>query len=132
MNLVKSRAALAAFAALAALWLSGCMSENESFIQGTWRYDDWHLAEIVSENDLTIIWFFSAGTFTYQACCFNMDVEFGGRYRILESSEDQLVLELYNTYGTGTRMDGQVYINIDRETGTLEIQSAKPFYKLGP
>lgn len=131
-TVVKSRPAIAVLACLAAFWLASCMSDNEKYIQGTWQYDDWHLAEVVSESDLTIIWFFSAGTFTYQACCFNADIEFGGRYRILESTEEGMVLELYNTYGTGTQMDGQVWINFDREAGTLEIQGAEPFYKKGP
>jgi hypothetical protein len=79
-----------------------------------------------------VVWFFSGGTFTYQACCFNTDIEFGGRYRILDSSENVLTLEIYNTYGTGSRMDGEIRIVIDRDEGTLSIQGAKPFNKLGP
>jgi hypothetical protein len=132
MNEPHTRLPLLALAGLALLLLSGCLGENEQFIQGTWEYNDAHLAEIVSESDLTVVWYFSAGTFTYQACCFNLDLEFGGRYRILDSTGDVMTLELYNTFGTGSRMDGEIRIELDRAAGTLNIQGTEPFYKLGP
>ncbi|HUF38274.1 MAG TPA: hypothetical protein VMN57_07115 [Anaerolineales bacterium] len=132
MNDGKLRLALISFATASALLLGGCMGENEQRIQGTWEYFDEHLAEIAGESQLTVVWHFSAGTFIYQACCFNVDIEFGGGYRIIDSSADQLTLELYNTYGTGARMDGEIGIVINRETGTLNIQGAEPFRKVGP
>jgi hypothetical protein len=43
-----------------------------------------------------------------------------------------MTLELYNTFGTGSRMDGEIRIELDRAAGTLNIQGTEPFYKLGP
>ena len=120
------------FAAILLGLLAGaCQDPNDAYIQGTWEYRDAHLDEVVGESHLTIVWFFSGGSFTYQACCFNMDLEVGGRYRILDSSEDRLTIELYNTYGSGSRFGGEVLILIDRETGTLNIQGTTPFYRPG-
>ena len=122
------------FIAIFLLGLSvvGCTNTNDDFIQGSWTYRSEHLAEIVGEKDLIVTWFFSGGTFTYQACCFNIDIEVGGRYRILESTEDHLTLELYNTYGSGNRFEGEVIIKIDRANNELNIQGDGPFRKLGP
>ena len=117
---------------LICLAAAGCTDTNDDFIQGSWTYRSDHLAEIVSESDLIVTWFFSRGTFTYQACCFNLDIEVGGRYRIIESTEDRLTIELYNTYGSGNRFEGEVLIKIDRANNELNIQGDGPFQKLGP
>lgn len=111
---------------------ASCQDPNDAFIQGTWEFQFDHLDDMISEEHLTVVWFFSGGNFTYQSCCFNMDIEAGGRYRILDSSEDRLTIELYNTYGTGSRFGGEILILLDRENNQLTIQGEGPFQRLGP
>jgi hypothetical protein len=114
------------------LLAANCQDPNDAYIQGAWEFNSDHLAEIVSEEHLTVIWFFSGGSFTYQSCCFNMDIDVGGRYRILDSSEDRITIELYNTYGSGSRFGGEILIVIDRENDEINIQGTGPFHRLGP
>ncbi len=114
------------------LLLTSCMGASESSIQGTWEYSEEHLMPIAGEQHLTVIWFFNNGTFSYQACCFNVDQEITGRYRILEEDGDILILELYNTRGASFRLNTEIRVKIDRESDTLNIQGAGPFHRLGP
>ena len=112
--------------------LSGCMDANEEFIQGIWRYQSAHLDEMTSESALIIIWGFSGGTFSYDACCFNIDEHTTGRYQIVESSEDKIVLQLMNVRGSGANYEGaQVVIFLDRENDTLKINRGDPFIRWG-
>ena len=116
---------------LAAL-LSGCMDANEEFIQSIWRYQDAHLDEMTSESALIVIWGFSGGTFSYDACCFNIDEHLTGRYQIVESTEDKITIRLTNVQGSGTNYDGaEVIIRLDRVNDTLAIGRGGPFIRWG-
>lgn len=120
------------FLLLAALLLTGCMGDAEKSIQGTWEWRSEHLMTKASEQHLTVIWFFNNGTFSYQACCFNIDEEISGRYRVISVEENILMLELYNMRGSQYRLASEVRIKINPDDGSLTIQSASPFYKLEP
>lgn len=112
--------------------LTGCMGPAEEFIQGGWRYDDKHLANIVAEQHLTILWYFDNGTFLTTACCFNVDEEIRGRYRVLEQTEDEILIELFNAEGVNRKIGGQYFIKIDRQAETLSIMGTDPFYRISP
>ena len=120
------------FLILSTLFLTACMSDAEKAIQGTWEYNEEHLKTMASEQRLTIVWFFNGGTFSYQACCFNTDEEIAGRYRIKNVEGNIVTLELYNTRGSNFRLNTELRIKIDPETGELTITNAGPFRKLGP
>lgn len=109
---------------LSAFLLAGCMSPAEEFIQGGWRFESDHLAPIVAEQHLIIVWYFDSGTFSYDACCFNTDEHITGRYRVLEQTEDTLMIEFFNSQGSNRKMQGQYLLTIDREADTLSISGA--------
>lgn len=82
------------------LVLAGCQNDpNVAYIQGIWSYEDLHLKPIVGEEHLIIRWIFDGGTFANEACCFGGETNMYGSYRVLESEEDSLTLELYNIKG---------------------------------
>lgn len=123
---------LAALLILSAMLVTGCMGDAEKHIQGTWEYNSEHLLTKTSEQHLTLVWFFSNGTFSYQACCFNIDEEVTGRYRVLDVEDNIITLELYNTRGSQYRYNTELRIKIDKETGDLTIQGGSPYRKLEP
>jgi hypothetical protein len=55
-----------------------------------------------------------------------------GRYEILKSEGDSLTLELFNRNGEAGDSRTQIKIVVDREAGTLRIQRAGPFERVGP
>ena len=76
---------------LLGIFLAACTpDENESFIQGTWFYNDLHIQQQVSESFSQTYWYFDRGTYETSTCCF---VEFQqyGRYDIMESEGDKLL-----------------------------------------
>jgi hypothetical protein len=97
--------------------LTGCSNEQDQFIQGRWARGDVHTwAE----------WTFDRGTYTYY---FDFDnnrtnTYETGRYSIIESGEDYLLLELYDQRGGIPSIEDRVElrIDIDREEDTLKIQ----------
>ena len=123
---------LPALLLLLALLLTGCMDANEEYIQGVWQYDSIHLRQMTSESELIVEWSFSGGVFEYSACCFNIDDYQTGRYRIVDSDEDSLTLDLFNVEGGELAVDRQITIKIDRENETLSINHAKPFIRIFP
>ena len=112
--------------------LSSCMGENETYIQGTWQYDDAHLADIVAESHLTVIWIFDEGNFFYEACCFNVDERITGHYEVVADEENKLTIRVFDTEGVARRIDAELVIKIDREADTLNIQGGGPYVRNSP
>jgi hypothetical protein len=114
-----------------AFLLAGCAGDpNDNYIQGTWYYDDPHIREVPGESFLETLWTFDRGTYNTYTCCF-INSEDSGRYEIISSEGESLVLELFNP-GKPNEDRVQVLITIDREAGTLSIQRTGPFTRFSP
>lgn len=112
--------------------LSACTpDENEVFIQGTWFYNSQHIQEQIGESFEETIWVFDRGTYETDSCCF-MKFQQYGRYDILESEGDKLVLELFNIDGKYNSERGSIGITIDRQTDTIRLPGAGPFTRISP
>jgi len=123
---------------LLAMALTGCKKDpNVEFIQGLWYYKDAHLANIPSESAQTTNWDFYNWTFTLDTCCF-YEAYYSGYYRVVESKDNQLTLELYNMQGQngGTVLYKDdtitIVITIDHEADTIKIYSDGPYARIGP
>lgn len=121
-----------------ALLLTGCKSDpNEDFIQGIWYYNSEHLANIPAESHQSDNWLFERRTFQNASCCFTK-TNMRGSYRVLESEENTIELELYDIVGDqggaaiqeGTTV--VLTIVIDRENDTLKINRAEPYTRITP
>ena len=110
----------------------GCFDANDQFIQGTWYYRDPHLDSVSGETYLEAEWTFDRGSFEFYTCCFAGEIHQTGRYRILESKENILTIELFNVQGSGTDGSGEMRLVIDREADTLVIQGGRPFERVVP
>ena len=114
------------------IFLTACTrDENEAFIQGIWFYNDLHIQEQVGESFSETYWTFDRGTYETYTCCF---VEFQqyGRYDILESEGDEIVLEMFNIDGKLNSERYPVAITIDRAAGTIRLARAGPFTRISP
>ena len=126
-----NRLRLTCFSIIIALLLASCAGDpNENFIQGTWYHDDPHIRQVVGESFQETLWTFDRGTYSTYGCCF-LRAESSGRYEIVESEGDSLIIELFNL-GKPNADRVQVKITIDREAGTLDIQRAGPFTRFAP
>jgi hypothetical protein len=104
------------------------MDSNDKFIQGNWYFSDPHLQQVVAEPAQESFWTFDNGTYSMYACCFAEQSE-TGRYEILESEGDRLVLELYNRNGSVKADRAQIAITIDQDAGTIKIGRAGPYVR---
>jgi hypothetical protein len=107
--------------------LSGCTDANDQFIQGSWYYNDPHLNSIAAEQQEEIVWSFDRGAFERYSCCFAGEQYMKGQYRIRDSEQDSLSLELFNIKGGTTRGPMTIKIVIDREADSLRIQHVAGF-----
>jgi hypothetical protein len=113
-------------------FLSACVSdENEAFIQGTWFYNDLHIQEQVGESFSETTWIFDGGNYEVYTCCFVESQQYG-RYAILESGEDSLLLELFNINGRFNSERFQVNVMIDRDVDTIRVLRQGPFTRISP
>jgi hypothetical protein len=114
------------------LLLSACTSdENEAFIQGNWFYNDQHIQEQIGETFSETYWSFDRGTYETYTCCF-MKFQQYGRYDILESEGDKLVLELFNIDGKFNSERAQIAVTIERQADTISLLRAGPFTRMSP
>lgn len=97
--------------------LTACSNELDQFIQGKWARGDVH---VWTE------WNFDRGTYSYYSDYDNnlTNIYETGRYSIIESGEDYLVLELFDQRGGVPSIEDRVElrIDIDREEDTIRIQ----------
>ena len=111
---------------------AGCAGDpNDLFIQGSWYFNDPHLKQVVGESALEEYWSFDRGTYHVYTCCFIRSNQ-SGRYDIVESQGDTLVLELFDRDGDITFERTSLKLVIDRENDTLTIQRGGPFTRSGP
>ena len=112
--------------------LSACTpDENDTFIQGSWYYNDPHILEVVGESYVETYWTFDRGAYETYSCCFVKFQQYG-RYDILESEGDKLVLELFNIDGKFNSERGQIGITINRKDDTIKLPGAGPFTRISP
>ncbi len=114
------------------LLLTACTpDENDTFIQGTWFYNDLHIQQQVGESFSETYWSFDRGTYETYTCCF---VEFRqyGRYDILESEGNRLVLELFNIDGKFNSERVPIAITINRQDDTIKLPGGGPFTRITP
>lgn len=125
---MKIKSLLILLSLLLVMLLIGCQSNpNDQFIQGRWIYHNEHLQNLAGEQHLTVIWSFDRGTFSYSACCFNIDTYQKGSYGILESEDDRLLLGLFNVKGDSNGMRREILVKINRGNGTLSIGGTAPY-----
>lgn len=118
--------------------LAGCKSDpNEAFIEGIWYYNSEHLSNIPAESHQSDNWLFERKTFQNASCCFT-ETNMRGSYRILESEEGVIELELYDIVGdqggtviqSGTTLF--LRIEIDEENDTIKINRTGPYIRTTP
>jgi len=118
--------------ALLVATLTACApGENEAFIQGSWFYNDLHIQQQVGESFSETYWTFEGGNYETYTCCF-VEYQQYGRYTILESEEDRLLLELFNIDDKFNSERFQVMVKIDREADTISLMRAGPFTRITP
>lgn len=114
------------------LLMAACTPDpNETFIQGSWYYNDQHIQEVVGESYAETIWNFERGRYETKTCCFVKFQQFG-RYDIHESEGDKIILEMFNINGKFNSERFQLGILIDRDKGTINIGSTGPFTRTLP
>jgi hypothetical protein len=120
------------------LVLTGCKKDPRvEFIQGVWSYKDAHLANIPSEPAQVTDWEFNNWSFQINTCCF-YEAYFSGYFRVQESKDDELTLELYNLQGQngGTNLfrddSMTIVIKIDQEAGTIRVNGDGPYTRVSP
>lgn len=112
--------------------LAACTpDQNEAFIQGDWYYNDLHIQEVVGESYSETYWTFGRGTYETNTCCFVKFQQFG-RYDIVESEGDTMILELFNIDGRFNSERVQIGVHLDREADTIDITGTGPFTRLIP
>lgn len=115
-----------------ALLLVACTPDrNDTFIQGSWYFNDPHIKEQVGESYEETIWTFDRGAYENHSCCFIKFQQFG-RYDVIESEGDRIVLELFNINGKLNSERVQILITIDREAGTIRVLRGGPYTRMDP
>lgn len=114
--------------------LAGCgPSEAERYIQGAWAFANEQGNPRSTELHVLNEWWFGGGRYFYQfevAAGFPLISE--GRYRILETEEDQIVLELYFVEGNAPLFENQqVTLKLEREIDSLRINRTL-YFRAGP
>jgi len=105
--------------------LAACTPDpNEQFIQGVWAFANESGDERSGAAHVFFEWQFSNGTFfIQQEIAMGNPLVSEGRYRILESKENLLILELFNVEGNYIISDPyELRVEIDRENDTARIQ----------
>ncbi len=95
--------------------LAGCISETEEYIQGYWYRGNAHFMDQ---------WYFESGLFQHKSEVYHGDpIITAGRYRVLEFTDDRLVLELYDIELSFGDEIQQVNIKIDPESDTIRVRT---------
>jgi hypothetical protein len=116
--------------AFGGLLLSGCVDQNEAFIQGTWHYD--HNPDRLSIDhapaDDFEYWTFDNGTFSTYSCWLHINQD-NGYYRVIGLDDESITIELYHkrAYSSEDTRQIKIYINWDGD----EIRFSSTTYKRG-
>lgn len=106
--------------------LSGCRDPNLAFIQGDWFFSVPGVAGITPQSSVHTYWQFDDGKFMAHSCCADRP-GMAGSYRVVESGEDVLTLELYDVEGPGAQEGYELTVRIQREAGSISLQGVGPF-----
>jgi hypothetical protein len=117
--------------ALVAFLVACASDENEAFIQGSWFYNSQHIQEQVGESFLEVYWTFDGGNYETYSCCFTEFHQYG-RYAIVESEGDRLMLELFNIDGKFNSERVQILVKIDRQADMISLTGGGPFTRISP
>jgi hypothetical protein len=103
------------------LFLGGCTDPNYEFIQGAWHFIHRRVEVGHQPGPDVQYWIFSGGTYSNYSCCIHEDSE-NGKYRVTDSDETSITIELYDTVGSsGGNEDRVIKIVINREFDTLKF-----------
>lgn len=119
---------------LQALVFAGCKpNPTEDYIQGTWVFANEFGDERSTSVHLLNEWWFGGGRFHFQ-----QEVAMGfpdiaeGRYRIFDSTEDQIILELFHVEGNAAIYENQqLTLRLEREADGLRVGRTL-YYRSGP
>ena len=114
---------LLALISLLAVTLTACTSEAEEYIQGKWGIGNAHYW---SE------WYFDEGFYWFETADTPDPLFERGRYSVVESVDDYILLQLYDQEGGIPTIEDQVQIRIEfnREDESLHIRRGD-FYRVG-
>jgi hypothetical protein len=97
------------------IFLVGCISETEEFIQGYWYRGDVHFMDQ---------WYFDRGKFSHETGVFTANQNItSGRYQVLDFQDDIVTLELYDLALSFGDERLQIVIKLDWQSGTIRIRS---------
>jgi hypothetical protein len=97
------------------IFLAGCVSETETFIQGYWYRGDVHFMDQ---------WVFDRGNFNHIAGVFDgNEIRSSGLYHVLDFQDDSITLELDDKSLSFNDERPQIVIKLDRESDTIRIRS---------
>ncbi len=121
------------------LVFAGCMvagcgpSESERFIQGTWAFANEQGDPRATELHVLQEWWFGGGRFFFQQeIAFGFPMVAEGRYRIVERSENRLILELYFVEGNAPVYENQqIIIVLAHDIDSIRINRTL-YYRVGP
>jgi hypothetical protein len=113
----KSPLLLSLILVVALFALAGCSDQNYEFIQGHWQRGDVHFSDD---------WYFERGNFIHESSIDvgGPNVRQTGSYRVLDSQEDKLIIELFDLQVSSGIDRHQIQIVIDREADTIRFQGA--------
>jgi hypothetical protein len=115
MNNIKYRISLTLLSILLVILLAGCMSETEEYVQGYWYRGNAHFMDQ---------WFFDRGLFNHKSEVFHGDPDVtSGRYRVLEFTDNSLVLELYDIDQSFGDEIQQINVKVDIDSDIIRIRS---------
>jgi hypothetical protein len=115
MNKLRTHFPILILGFLLIILFSGCISETEEYIQGYWYRGNAHFMDQ---------WYFESGLFQHKSEVYHGDpVITAGRYRVLEFTDDSLVLELYDIELSFGDEIQQINVKIDSDLDTIRIRS---------
>jgi len=104
--------------------LAACKtSESDDYIQGTWAFANESGDPRATELHVLHEWWFGRGRFFFQhEVTYGFPIRAEGRYRIVETSGEKIVLELYNIEGNATFYENQqIPLRMEIESDMLRI-----------
>lgn len=122
------------FVVLFALCLTSCKPHpHQEFLEGGWVFVDPHLNDVIGQSYLEHIWVFTEGRFSYETCCLR-EIYMRGFYRVAESGEDFLILDLYDIQANemAYQADQQIRITLDPVGDTIKVALGGPYIRLNP
>jgi hypothetical protein len=122
---MKNKRLFIPFILVTLLFLTACtLDPNDKFIQGGWSFVNESGDYRSGSTHVYFVWQFSNGTFfVQQEVILGKPLVSEGRYRILESEENKIILELFNVQGNYIPEEPyELRIEIDRENDTARIQ----------